>query len=163
MSKDLNQCNFIGRLGRDPVSKQTASGEAVANFSIAVGDDYKDKSGAKIDRTNWVNVVAFGRLAEICDQYLAKGSRVYVSGKFTTRKWQTKDGQDRYTTEIVASEMQMLDSKTRADDAPAAAAGAAYPDSWLQGEADRMASTGKAADVGFDDDPFANGGDPLQF
>ena len=113
MSKDLNQCNFIGRLGRDPEAKAMPSGDSVANFSIACGDDYKDKkSGQKVEQANWVNIVVFGRLAEIVGQHLKKGSRVYVSGKQVTRKWQDKNtGADRYTTEIVANEMQMLDSR----------------------------------------------------
>lgn len=112
MSKDLNQCNFIGRLSKDIELKYTASGSAVANFSIACGDDYKSKDGQKVEQTNWINVVAFGKLGEICAQYLTKGKQVYISGKQVTRKWQDKDGQDRYTTEIVANEMQLLGSKS---------------------------------------------------
>ena len=113
MSKDLNQCNFIGRLGRAPESRFMPSGGAVANFSIACGDDYRDKqTGQKVEQVNWVNVVAFGRLAEIVGEYLKKGSKVYVSGKQVTRKWQDKTtGADRYTTEIVAGDLQMLDSR----------------------------------------------------
>ena len=106
MANDLNQCNFIGRLGRDPEMRSTATGDQVANFSIAVGWKSKQKEG-----TEWVNVVAFGKLAEIIGQYLTKGSRIFVSGKQRTRKWQDKNGQDRYSTEIVANELQMLDSK----------------------------------------------------
>jgi single-strand DNA-binding protein len=113
MTKDLNQCNFIGRLGRDPESRSTAAGKAVVNFSIACSDDYKDANGQAIEKTNWINVVAWDRLAEICSQYLQKGSKVYISGKQVTRKWQDKaTGADRYSTEIIANEMQMLDSKT---------------------------------------------------
>ena len=112
MSKDLNQCNFIGRLGRDPDVKFMSSGKAVVNFSIACGDDYKDKqSGQKVEKTNWINVVAFDRLAEVIGEYLKKGSKVYVTGKQVTRKWQDNTGADRYTTEIVANDMQMLDSR----------------------------------------------------
>ena len=113
MSKDLNRGDFIGRLGRDPESRFMPSGGAVANFSIACGDDYRDKqTGQKVEQVNWINIVAFGRLAEIVGEYLKKGSKVYVSGKQVTRKWQDKTtGADRYTTEIVASEMQMLDSR----------------------------------------------------
>lgn len=117
MSKDLNQCNFIGRLGRDPDIKYTPAGKAVANISIACGDDYKDKnSGEKVERTNWIRVVAFGRLGEIVGQYCVKGSRIFISGKQVTRKWQDQDGQDRYITEIVANEMQMLDSRSGGQD-----------------------------------------------
>lgn len=112
MPRDLNQCNFIGRLGRDIELKYMPNGNAVANFSIACSDDYKDKSGQKVEQTNWINIVIFGKLAEIAGQYVAKGSQIYVSGKQVTRKWQDQTGADRYTTEIVASEMQMLDSKS---------------------------------------------------
>jgi len=111
MSKDLNQCNFIGRLGREVDLKYTPSGQAVANFSIACGDDYKDKQGNKVEQTNWVKVVIWGKLGEVAGKWLAKGSQVYISGKMVTRKWQAKDGTDRYTTEIIANEMQMLGSK----------------------------------------------------
>ena len=120
MSKDVNQCNFTGRLGKDIDLKYTASGSAVANFSIACGDDYKDKQGQKVEQTNWVNIVMFGKLAEIAGKYLQKGSQVYISGKQVTRKWQDKDGNDRYTTEIVANEMKMLGGK--GDSQPAASA-----------------------------------------
>jgi len=112
MSKDLNNCNFIGRLGNDVDMRYTAGGSAVANLSLACSDDYKDKtSGAKVEQTNWIRVVAFGKLAEIMGEYLRKGSQVYISGKQVTRKWQDKEGADRYTTEIVANEMQMLGGK----------------------------------------------------
>ena len=112
MSKDLNLCQFIGRLGSDPEIRATASGTVTATLSIACGDDYKDKqTGQKVDQTNWIRVVAFGRLAEIMRDYVKKGSQVYISGKQVTRKWQDQSGQDRYTTEINASNMQMLDSK----------------------------------------------------
>lgn len=112
MSNDLNRCQFIGRLGQDPEQKFLPSGAAVCNFSIAVGEQWKDKqSGERQERTEWVRITAFGKLAEICGQYLTKGSRIYASGRMVTRKWQAQDGTDRYTTEIVASEMQMLDGK----------------------------------------------------
>lgn len=111
MSKDLNHCTFIGRLGRDPDIRYTGGGSAVANFSIAVGEKYKDKGGDWVETTEWVNLVAFGKLAEIIEQHLSKGSRIYASGRFKTRKWQDKSGNDRYTTEIVVNELIMLDSK----------------------------------------------------
>lgn len=112
MANDLNLCQFIGRLGKDPEISAMANGTAVAKISIAVGESWKDKaSGQKQERTTWVPVVAFGRLAEVMGQYLTKGSKVYLSGKFSTRKWQGQDGQDRYTTEIIANEMQMLDGR----------------------------------------------------
>ena len=111
MSRDLNLCQFIGRLGQEPEVRYLPNGDAVANISIAVGDDYKDKSGNKVEQTEWVRVTAFRGQAEIIGKYLKKGSKVYVSGKMKTRKWQAQDGSDRYSTEIVASEMQMLDSR----------------------------------------------------
>ncbi len=115
MPKDLNNCQFIGRLGKDIELKYATSGNAIANFSIACSDDYKGKSGQKVEQTNWVNIVMFGRLAEIAGQYLSKGSQIYVSGKLTTRKWQAQDGTDRYSAEIIASEMQMLGGGSSSD------------------------------------------------
>lgn len=108
MSNDLNQCNFIGRLGKDPETRYTQSNTAVCNFSIAVSHSYKSADGTKTEHTEWVRVVVWGKLAEICGEYLTKGKQVYVSGRMATKKWQDQSGQDRYTTEIVASEMQML-------------------------------------------------------
>jgi single-strand DNA-binding protein len=112
MSKDLNQCNFIGRIGKDIDLKYMPNGNAVANFSIACGDDYKDKNGQKVEQTNWINIVLFGKRAEVLSQYCGKGSRIFVTGKQTTRKWQDQSGADRYTTEVVASDFQMLDGKS---------------------------------------------------
>lgn len=113
MSNDLNRCTFIGRLGKDPEMRYTASGAAIANVSLAVGSKWRDKeSGQNKESTEWVRVVAFQRLAEIMGEYLKKGSQVYIEGKLQTRKWQDKDGQDRYTTEIVASQMQMLGARS---------------------------------------------------
>lgn len=112
MANDLNQCNFIGRLGQDVEIKYLPSGEAVANLSIAVGESWKDKqTGAKQERTEWIRAVAFGKLADIMGQYLAKGSKVFIGGKMRTRKWQDQSGADRYSTEIVVKDMQMLDSR----------------------------------------------------
>ena len=112
MSNDLNRCEFIGRLGKDPEVRFTASGEAICNFSIAVGWKTKDKDG-----TEWVRITSFGKLAGICGDYLKKGSQVFIAGRMTTRKWQNKDGVDQYTTEVVADQMQMLGSRPT-DDAP---------------------------------------------
>lgn len=112
MANDLNRHECIGRLGQDPEVKYLPSGEAVTNISIACGDSWTDKtSGQKQERTTWVPYVAFGKLAEIMGRYLKKGSKVYVSGKLRVRKWQAQDGTDRYATEIVCDQMQMLDSK----------------------------------------------------
>lgn len=111
MSKDLNSCNFIGRLGKDVDMRSMPNGDQVANFSLAVGDDYRDKQGQKHEKTEWVRVVAFRKLAEIIGQYLRKGSKVYISGKMQTSEWE-KDGIKRYSTEILANEMIMLDGKS---------------------------------------------------
>lgn len=110
MANDLNQCNFIGRLGNDPETRFLPNGDAVTNISLAVGESWKDQQGQKQERTEWVRVVAFRKLGEIMGQYLKKGSKVFISGKFKTRKWQDQSGNDRYSTEIVADNMQMLDS-----------------------------------------------------
>jgi single-strand DNA-binding protein len=104
----VNKCIFIGNLGRDPEMRYMPSGDAIANFAIACTDTFKDKSGAKQERTEWIRVAMFGKLAEIAGEYLKKGSLVYIEGRMQTRKWQNKEGQDQYTTEIVADRMQML-------------------------------------------------------
>ncbi len=104
----LNQVNLIGRLGQDPVIRHTASGDAVANISVATSESWKDKNGDKNEKTEWHKVVAFGKLAEIMEKWIKKGSQVYIQGKIQTRKWQDKEGRDNYTTEIVAKDMVML-------------------------------------------------------
>ncbi|MCB6182457.1 single-stranded DNA-binding protein [Leeia sp. TBRC 13508] len=105
----LNKVLLIGNLGRDPEVRYMPNGEAVANFSIATTDSWKDKNGQKQERTEWHNIVMYRRLAEIAGQYLKKGSSVYLEGRLQTRKWQDKQtGADRYTTEVVADQMQML-------------------------------------------------------
>jgi len=111
----LNQCNFIGRLGKDPDIKYTQSGESVCNFSLACSESWKDKNGEKKEKTEWVNIVIWGKLAGIAGEYLSKGSLCYISGKFSTRKWQDQSGNDRYTTEIIAREMKMLDGKAKGE------------------------------------------------
>ena len=109
MSKGINKVILVGNLGNDPDIRHTASGAAVANLSVATTDTWKDKeTGENKDRTEWHRVVFFGKLAEICEQYLKKGSQVYVEGSLQTRKWQDKSGNDRYTTEIVGRDIQML-------------------------------------------------------
>lgn len=104
----INKCIFIGNLGREPEMRYMPSGDAIANFSIACTENFKDKSGAKQERTEWIRIAMFGKLAEIAGEYLKKGSSVYIEGRMQTRKWQNKDGVDQYTTEIVADRMQML-------------------------------------------------------
>lgn len=109
MARGINKAILIGNLGKDPETRYTAGGSAVTNVRIATNETWKDKqTGEQQERTEWHAVVFFGRLAEIAAEYLRKGSTVYVEGRLQTRKWQDKDGQDRYTTEIVANEMQML-------------------------------------------------------
>lgn len=112
MANDLNRCEFIGRLGRDPETRFMPNGDAVCNFSVAVGWKSKEKEG-----TEWVRVNAYKQLAEICGKYLTKGSQVYVSGRMATRKWTDKDGQERYSTEINLDQMQMLGSKPEGEPA----------------------------------------------
>ena len=106
----LNKVTLIGRLGADPEVRYMPSGGAVANITLATNFRWKDKSGEKKESTEWHRVVFFNRLAEIAGEYLKKGGQVYVEGRLQTRKWQAQDGHDRYTTEIIATEMQMLDS-----------------------------------------------------
>ena len=107
----LNKAMIIGRLGQDPDVRYTQSNTAVANMSIATSERYKDKSGEWKENTEWHRVVAWGRTAEICQEYLKKGSQVYIEGPIQTRKWDDKNGNTRYTTEIKALTMTMLDSK----------------------------------------------------
>ncbi|HEB99656.1 MAG TPA: single-stranded DNA-binding protein [Thiotrichales bacterium] len=113
MARGVNKVILIGNLGRDPEVRYMPSGGAVANVTIATTDQWKDKqTGEQKERTEWHNVVFYNRLAEIVGEYLKKGSQVYVEGRLQTRKWQDKEGRDRYTTEIIANEMQMLGSRS---------------------------------------------------
>ena len=107
----VNKVILIGNLGRDPETRYMPDGGAITNISIATTDVWKDKNGEKQEKTEWHRVAFFGKLAEIAGEYLKKGSQVYVEGRLQTRKWQDKDGQDKYTTEIVADRMQMLGSR----------------------------------------------------
>lgn len=109
MARGINKVIVVGNLGNDPDTRYMPSGGAVTNLSIATSESWKDKqSGEQKERTEWHKVAMFGRLAEIAAEYLRKGSQVYIEGKLRTRKWQDRDGNDRYTTEIIADEMQML-------------------------------------------------------
>ncbi|MEE4192336.1 MAG: single-stranded DNA-binding protein [Halieaceae bacterium] len=122
MARGINKVILIGNLGNDPETRYTQSGAAVTNISLATSETWKDKqTGQPQERTEWHRVVFFNRLAEIAGEYLRKGSKVYVEGSLRTRKWQDQSGQDRYTTEIVGNEMQMLDSRGQGMGAP-------YPD-----------------------------------
>jgi len=112
MARGVNKVILVGNLGKDPEVRYSPSGGGVANITIATTESWKDKtSGEKVEKTEWHRVVFFGRLAEIAGEYLKKGSQVYIEGRLQTRKWQDKEGKDRYTTEIVANEMQMLGSR----------------------------------------------------
>ena len=108
----VNKAILIGNLGKDPEVRYMPSGEAIANITLATTDTWKDKSGEKQEKTEWHRVSFFGRQAEVVGEYLKKGSQIYVEGRIQTRKWQDKEGQDRYTTEIVADRMQMLGGKS---------------------------------------------------
>ena len=111
MARAVNKVILIGNLGQDPELRYTGSGTAVCNLRLATNESYKDSNGELVDKTEWHSVVAWARLAEICGEYLKKGSQVYFEGSLQTRQWEDKDGQTRYTTEIKAREMMMLDSK----------------------------------------------------
>lgn len=116
--RGINKVILVGNLGQDPETRFTQDGKAITNCSIATSESWKDKqTGQEQSRTEWHRVVFFNRLGEIAGEYLKKGSKVYVEGSLRTRKWQNKEGQDQYTTEIVASEMQMLDSRGGAGEA----------------------------------------------
>ena len=113
MARGVNKVIIVGNLGNDPETRYMPSGSAVTNLSVATNESWKDKqTGEQKDRTEWHRVAMFGRLAEIAAEYLRKGSQVYIEGKLRTRKWQDQQGNDRYTTEIIADEMQMLGGRT---------------------------------------------------
>lgn len=149
MARGINKVILVGNLGKDPETRALPSGEAVTNITVATSESWKDKAtGEQKEKTEWHNVVFFKRLAEIAGQYLKKGSQVYIEGSLRTRKWQDKEGKDRYTTEIVAQEMQMLGGK------PGGGSSASYD----RGETSRpeKASPVAAAEKSFEDDdiPF---------
>ena len=165
MARGVNKVILVGNLGKDPETRYMPSGSAVTNLTLATSESGKDKqTGEQQDRTEWHKIAMFGRLAEIAAEYLRKGSQIYVEGKLRTRKWQDKEGKDRYTTEIVADEMQMLGSKGGGAGAGAAAmgAGAASGSGSSSGSGSGGGGSGRAAvnDSGgppgdFDDDiPF---------
>jgi single-strand DNA-binding protein len=108
----VNKVILVGRLGKDPETRYMTNGEAVTNATLATSENWKDKSGEKQEKTEWHNLVFYRRLAEVAGEYLKKGAQIYVEGKIQTRKYQTKEGQERYTTEIIVDQMQMLGSKS---------------------------------------------------
>ena len=108
MATGVNKVLAIGNLGKDPEVRYMPSGQAMANFTLAVSDSWTDKQGQKQERTEWIRVVVFGKVAELCGEYLAKGRQVYVEGRMQTRQWDDRDGNKRYTTEVVAQTVQFL-------------------------------------------------------
>jgi single-strand DNA-binding protein len=160
----VNKVILVGRLGKDPELRMTASQLAVASFSVATNERKKDQSGNWTDHTEWHNIVVFGKTAQNCSQYIKKGSQVFVEGALRTRKWQDKEGKDRYTTEIVANTVQFLDSKKggmsdNVESSSDSFSPTPVPDSVMASlqSADSLVSTGSATKpVTFDEDdiPF---------
>ncbi len=151
----INKAILIGRLGRDPEVRYTQDGSAVANFTIATSEEWKDReSGEKRERTEWHRIVAFRKLGEICGKYLAKGRQVYVEGRIQTRKWEDREGNTRYTTEIVASDVQFLGTRG-GDTADGGFGGPAGGGGGGGGGGFGAPAAGPAADAPADDDiPF---------
>jgi single-strand DNA-binding protein len=142
MARGVNKAIIVGTLGQDPDVKYTASGSPVVNISVATNESWKDKTtGQQVEKTEWHRIVIFGKLAEIAAQYLKKGSQAYFEGKIQTRKWQDQTGNDKYTTEIVANEMQMLGGKSESS-APA------------QRQPQAQQAAPAPGDDGFDNIPF---------
>lgn len=147
MAGSLNKVLLIGRLGRDPEMKFTPSGQPVTNFSLATDESYKGKDGQKVDKTEWHRIVVWGKQAEFCGNYLAKGRLVYIEGKLETRKWTDKDGAEKYTTEIRADRVVGLDAKPdQASPQGAAPAAGGYDDD--------MGPAFPSEASGMDDAPF---------
>lgn len=156
MARGVNKVILVGNLGKDPDMKYTASGAAIANITVATSESWTDKqSGEKREKTEWHRVVFFRRLAEIAGEYLRKGSQVYIEGKLQTRKWQDQNGQDRYTTEVVGDEMQMLGSRGGGEGGgPPQGGGGGFRSN--QPAQETPAASAPAGDGGFNDDdiPF---------
>lgn len=155
MARGINKVILVGYLGKDPEVRYSPQGQAVATVSVATTESWKDKdSGEKIERVEWHRVVMFGRLAEVAGEYLKKGAQIYVEGRLQTRKWQDKDGNDRYTTEVVANEMQMLGGRPGAMES-SAATGASHPPRQPARAASAAGSSANPPPADFDDDiPF---------
>jgi single-strand DNA-binding protein len=159
MARGINKVILIGHLGADPESRAMPSGMTVANLRLATTESWKDKqSGEQQERTEWHNVALFGRLGEIAAEYLRKGSQVYIEGRLRTRKWQDKEGRDRYTTEIVGNEMQMLGGRGGAPGGPSGGHAGGYAEAGSRPDAPENVSAGAGAGAShqeFDDDiPF---------
>ncbi len=153
MARGVNKAIIVGTLGKDPDVKYTAGGSAVVNVSVATNESWRDKStGENVEKTEWHRIVIFGKLAEIAAQYLKKGSQVYFEGKIQTRKWQDQSGQDRYSTEIVANEMQMLGGRQDASGGTAPFKPQQRPQAQTPAQSSQFDAP--PADDGFDDIPF---------
>lgn len=161
-SRGVNKVILIGNLGADPEVRYMPSGGAVTSIRLATSETWKDQSGQQQERTEWHRVVFFGRLAEIAGEYLRKGGKVYIEGSLRTRKWQGQDGQDRYSTEIVAGEMQMLDARGSGAGAPGGGMDREYdqglgdappqrPSARPQGEPRRQTPSTSSPAPGFDE------------
>ena len=160
MARGVNKAIIVGTLGQDPEIRYTANGGAVANISVATNESWRDKAtGEAQERTEWHRIVMFGKLAEIAQQYLKKGSQGYFEGRIQTRKWQDNEGKDRYSTEIVANEMQMLGGRAGAGGgAPMDSGGQSQSQSQSQSQPQSRPAPAAAdtapMDDGFDDIPF---------
>ena len=155
----INKVIIVGNLGRDPETRYMPDGGAITNISVATTDKWKDKNGEMQEKTEWHRVAFFGKLAEIAGEYLKKGSQVYVEGRLQTRKWQDKDGADKYTTEIVANAMQMLGSRQgmgggRGAEAPESAEGGGSSGGGSRPASKPAAKSGGKFDDFEDDIPF---------
>jgi single-strand DNA-binding protein len=156
MARGINKAILVGNLGKDPETRYMPNGKAVTNFSIATSESWKDKqTGEQKEQTEWHNIVMYERLAEIAAEYLRKGSQVYIEGRIRTRKWQDKEGRDRYTTEIIGNEMQLLGGRGERGGAGMGAEPRSEP-RMAGGGGERAAQGGRPpADDSFEDDiPF---------
>ena len=155
MARGINKVILIGNLGNDPDVRYTSGGSPIANISLATSESWRDKeTGDQQERTEWHRIVFFGRLAEIVSEYLRKGSKVYVEGRLQTRKWQDRDGNDRYTTEIVANEMQMLDSRGGAGEEFSGPSGPSHKQTGANAPARQENNPGNGGEFVDDDIPF---------
>lgn len=156
MARGVNKVILVGNLGKDPEVKYAANGAAITNITVATSESWNDKqTGEKQEKTEWHRVVFFRRLAEIAGEYLRKGSQVYIEGKLQTRKWQDQSGQDRYTTEIVANEMQMLGGRANESGArPQSSGGGGFRDNPQPQSQPSPAQSSSNNDFADDDIPF---------
>lgn len=155
MARGVNKVILIGNLGQEPELRYTGSGTAVCNMRLATNESYTDRDGNQVDKTEWHNVVAWGRLGEVCDEYLQKGSQVYFEGSLQTRSWEDNDGNTRYTTEVKAREMMFLDSSRQ--EAPTSDGfnqDRGYEDEDFDQRAPQQQSAGSKGQTGEDEETF---------